>query len=41
VQALQDIKAKYCPDGELCGIMFMLMMMIGFMFIAMRPIIAI
>ena len=41
VQAFQDIKAKYCPDGQTCEIIIMLGAMIGFMFIAMRPIIVI
>jgi len=37
VQAFQDIKAKYCPDGHTCEVLIMLGFMIGYMWIAMLP----
>jgi hypothetical protein len=39
VQAFQEIKAKYCPDGQTCEIVIMFGIMIGFMYTAMLPII--
>ncbi len=39
VQAFQEIKAKYCPDGQTCEVVIMLSIMIGFMYTAMLPII--
>ena len=38
VQAFQEIKAKYCPDGQTCEVVIMLGFMIGFMYTAMLPI---
>ena len=29
VQAFQEIKAKYCPDGQTCEVVIMLGFMIG------------
>ena len=39
VQAFQVIKAKYCPDGQTCEVIIMLGFMIGFIWVAMLPII--
>ena len=39
VQAYQEIKAKYCPDGQTCEVIIMLGILIGYMWIAMLPLI--
>ena len=38
VQAFQEIKAKYCPYGQTCEVVIMMGIMIGFMWVAMLPI---
>jgi hypothetical protein len=37
VQAFQEIKAKYCPDGQACEAVIMIGILIGFMWIALLP----
>jgi len=37
MQAIREVKAKYCPTGETCEIFIMLAIMIGFMYTAMLP----
>jgi len=38
LQAIQEVKAKYCPNGDLCEVMFMFIIMFGTLYLAMLPI---
>jgi hypothetical protein len=37
MQAFQEIKAKYCPNGQTCEVVIMMGILIGFMYTAMLP----
>ena len=37
LQAIQKVKEKYCPDGELCEVIIMFTICFGTMYLAMLP----
>ena len=39
VQAVKEIKVKYCPNGDMCEVIVMFGFMFGTLYLAMLPII--
>ena len=37
VQAFQEIKAKYCPDGQTCEAVVGVVMIVGFIYVLTWP----
>jgi hypothetical protein len=39
LQAVKEVKAKYCPNGDLCEVIIMFTFMFGIMYLAVQPIV--